>query len=183
MNTKNSLALLLSFSTLALAACQMPPRLEDAQYWQRKNASSALYLRGPKAQQTLHQDIASCVVELDELERLGPMREAIPADTKDGQVRRAESAEGRLADWDTPKRDGYLYGEHSNYNDFETCMNYKGWERVENLPYDQATKSREEYMETLYGYKYQSDYGRKVDAQRKKADAYESSSPGTVINN
>ncbi len=182
MNTKKHIAFLLAFSTLALTACNMPARLEEAQYWQRKNASSALYLRGPKAQQTLHQDIANCVTEIDELERLGPLREAIPADTKQGQVRRAESAEGRLADWDTPKRDGHLYSEHFNYTDFEGCMGYKGWERVENLPYEQADKSRKEYLETLYGYKYQTDYGKKVEAQ-KKADAYETSSPGTHINN
>ena len=79
MNTKKHLALLLSFSTLAVAACAVPPKLEDAQYWQRKSATSALYLRGPKAQQTLHKDIADCVTEIDELERLGPLREALPA--------------------------------------------------------------------------------------------------------
>ncbi len=181
MNTKKHLALLLSFSTLALAACQVPPKLEDAQYWQRKNASSALYLRGPKAQQTLHKDIADCVTEIDELERLGPLREAIPADTNQGQVRDPNSPEGKLADWDTPKRDGYLYAEHFNYTDFEGCMTYKGWERVENLPFDQATKSRHEYLDTLYGYKYQTNHNTPMDRE-DKTNAY-ASSPGTKINN
>ena len=69
----SKLLLLLSLSgATLLAACQVPPTLEDAQYWQRKNATSALYLRGPKAQQTLHKDIADCITEIDELERLGP---------------------------------------------------------------------------------------------------------------
>ena len=67
MKFKISTLALLSLSTLSLAACQVPPKLEDAQYWQRKNATSALYLRGPKAQQTLHQAIANCVTEIDEL--------------------------------------------------------------------------------------------------------------------
>lgn len=179
MNTKKYLALLLSFSTLAVAACAVPPKLEDAQYWQRKSATSALYLRGPKAQQTLHKDIATCVTEIDELERLGPLREVLPADTKDGKVRDPNSPEGKMAKWDTPKRDGYLYSEHFNYTDFEGCMDYKGWERVENLPYDLATKSRSEYMDTLYGYKYQTNNMK--PATDNTADAY-ASSPGQKIN-
>lgn len=173
---------ILSGSTLALAACQVPPILENAQYWQRKNATSALYLRGPKAQQTLHKDIADCVTEIDELERLGPLRENLPADTKNGKIVDPNSPEGKLRKWDTPKRDGALYAEHFNYTDFEGCMDYKGWERVENLPYDQATKARGEYLETLYGYRYQSKYGENLSTE-KSADGYATSSPGTKINN
>jgi hypothetical protein len=180
MTFKFAAITLLSLSTLSLAACQVPPKLEDAQYWQRKNATSALYLRGPKAQQTLHQDIANCVTEIDELERLGPLREAIPADTQNGQVLDPNSPNGDLANWDSPKRDGFLYAEHFNYTDFEGCMNYKGWERVENLPYDQLSKSRQEYMDTLYGYKYQSN---NPQLKEKSADGYATSSPGTTVNN
>ena len=182
MNARKPLVLLLSFSTLAVAACQVPPKLEKAQYWQRKSASSALYLRGPKAQQTLHKDIADCVTEIDELERLAPLREAIPADTNAGQVRDPNSPEGRLAKWDTPKRDGYLYSEHFNYTDFEGCMDYKGWERVENLPYDQATTARENYLDTLYGYKYQSRNNPAQPDSGGKTDSYKST-PDQRINN
>lgn len=171
----------LSVSALAmLAACNVPPKLEKAQYWQRKNATSALYLRGPKAQQTLHKDIADCVTEIDELERLGPLREALPADTQNGKVPDPNSGEGRLRKWDTPKRDGALYAEHFDYTDFEGCMDYRGWERVESLPYDQAKTARDDYMETLYGYRYRSN---NPDTAPKSSDAYTSSSPGTVVNN
>lgn len=172
---------LLSLPALALTACQVPPKLEDAQYWQRKNATSALYLRGPKAQQTLHKDIATCVTEINELERLAPLKENIPANTQNGQVPDPNSARGRMNKWDSPKRDGALYAEHFNYTDFEGCMDYKGWERVENLPYDQATQARHNYLETLYGYKHQSTYGTPIED--KSSDAYSTSSPGTVVNN
>lgn len=177
---KTSKYLLLSLPAIAmLAACQIPARLEDAQYWQRKNATSALYLRGPKAQQTLHEDIASCVAEISELERLAPVREAIPADTHNGKVPDPNTADGRLKRWDSPKRDGYLYGEHSNYTDFEGCMDYKGWERVEALPYERAKVARDEYMETLYGYKHRSKY---PEPETKSANPY-NSSPSMSVNN
>ena len=181
MKTKTTATLLLlSFSTLALAACNIPPKLEDAQYWQRKNASSALYLRGPKAQQTLHMDISTCANEISELERLGPLREAIPADTQNGKVPDPRSADGKLRKWDTPKRDGALYAEHFDYTDFEGCMDSKGWERVEALPYERATTARHEYMETLYGNRYQTNNpaARNID---NSADAY-ASTPDTKIN-
>lgn len=170
---------LLSVSTMALAACQTIYKLEDAQYWQRKNASSALYLRGPKAQQTLHQDISTCVNEISELERMAPLREALPADTQNGRVPEQNSADAKMRRWDTPKRDGHLYAEHFNYTDFEGCMDYKGWERVEALPYDQATTARDNYMENVYGYQFQTQNINKND---QPANAY-NSSPDTKINN
>ena len=133
-----------------------------------------------KAQQTLHKDIADCVTEIDELERLGPLREAIPADTQNGQVPDPNSADGKLRRWYTPKRDGHLYSEHFNYVDFEGCMDYKGWERLEAMPYDRAKIARDDYMENVYDYKAHSNY---PDVTPKSADAYTSSSPGTVVNN
>jgi len=166
-------------STLAMAACQVPPKLEDAQYWQRKSATSALYLRGPKAQQTLHKDLATCVTEINELERLGPLREALPADTKSGTVPDPKSPEGRMQKWDSPKRDGYMYAEHFDYTDFEGCMDSKGWERVEHLPYDQASQARSDYLKTLYGYKYQTNNPSLKET--KTADPY-ASSPGQTVN-
>ena len=180
MTLKFSKSLLLSVPVVALlAACQVPSKLEDAQYWQRKNATSALYLRGPKAQQTLHQDQATCVNEISELERLGPIREILPADTQNGKVPDPNTADGRLKKWDSPKRDGYLYAEHFNYTDFEGCMDYKGWERVENLPYERSKIARDDYMETLYGYKGHSKY---PESEVKSTNPY-NSSPGQVVNN
>ena len=165
--TKTSLLVLSALTVASLAACTpRPAKLEDAQYWQRKNATSALYLRGPKAQQTLHMDIATCVNEISELERVGALREAIPADVRNGKVPDPASAEGKLARWDTPKRDGALYSEHLPYTDFETCMDTKGWERVENLPYVQADTARADYLQTVYGMGWQSNQN-----VNKKAEA------------
>lgn len=179
MTMKKYTLALLAASTIGMTACQVPPKLEDAQYWQRKNATSALYLRGPKAQQTLHMDIATCTNEINELERLGPLREAIPADTQNGVVPDPNTASGSMKKWDTPKRDGALYAEHFNYTDFEGCMEYKGWERIEHLPYQRAETARDEYLDTLYGYRHQSN---NPNTKPEKADGYSTSSPGTVIN-
>lgn len=151
--------LLISSALIAvtlLPACTAPYKMEDPQYWGRKNATSALYLRGPKAQQTLHMDIATCVNEISELERLGALKEAIPADTRNGAVPDPKTPDGKMANWDSPKRDGYLYSEHLPYTDFETCMDAKGWERIESLPYGRAEVARGEYLRNVKGYEYQS---------------------------
>jgi hypothetical protein len=139
----------LALSLLALTACASEYNLEEAQYWQRKSTTSALYMQGPKAQQTLHQDIAGCTNEITELQRIGALRKAIPADTQDGKVPDPSTPEGRMAGWETPKRDGYLYAEHSDYHDFETCMDAKGWERLEYLPYAAADRARDEYRDNM----------------------------------
>ncbi len=141
--------LVLTVSALSLTACSSERKLESAQYWQRSNATSALYLEGPKAQQGLHQDIATCTNEINELVRLGAVRRALPADTVGGQVPDPSTPEGRMAGWESPQRDGYLRAEHSDYHDFETCMTSKGWERVEYLPYTTADRARKEYLENM----------------------------------
>ncbi|MFP4387293.1 MAG: hypothetical protein ACLFP8_04545 [Alphaproteobacteria bacterium] len=120
------------------------------QYWQRVHSSSALYLRGPKAQQMLNRDIARCVVELRELERLGAIRDAIP-EYIDGVV--LDDAEARLAGWDTPERDKELFAEHSDYIDFEGCMITKGWERVKFLPFEELQEAHENYLRTHTNYR------------------------------
>ncbi len=179
MTIKKTTFAVLSLSALAaLSACHVPPKLENAQYWQRKNATSALYLRGPKAQQTLHKDIADCTTEINELARLGPIRESIPADTRAGRVPAAGSPEATLRKWDTPKRDGALYSEHFDYTDFESCMDYKGWERVENLPFEQAIDARGDYLENVYGYRYQTNNPHLKSGPT--ADAYDSTPDVTV---
>ncbi len=179
---KTQILALTLVSTLGLAACESVAKLEDAQYWQRKSATSALYLRGPKAQQTLHKDIAACVTEINELERLGPLRESIPADTQNGKVPDANSADGKLRKWDTPKRDGYMYAEHYNYTDFDGCMDYKGWERIEALPYDQATKARQQYIDNVYGSQWQTR-NNVENKNKSSSDAYVKSSPDVTVNN
>ncbi|MEM8833389.1 MAG: hypothetical protein AAGB32_02495 [Pseudomonadota bacterium] len=149
-------------STLAITACSPTiynptKKLEDARYWQRASASSALYLRGPKAQQMLHQDIAICKSSIDELKRLGEIRDAIPANYNTGNEMHGRTAsQQKLDEWETPERDGYLRNEHLEYADFETCMVTKGWERAEFLTYDEAELAREDYA---------NEYLRK---QRKK---------------
>ena len=181
--TRFSRSFILVFAaSVALAACQMSPKLEEAQYWQRKDATSSLYMRGPKAQQTLHQDIATCVTDLDELERLGPLRETMPADTDNGKIRDPNSPEGKMAKWDSPKRDGYLYAEHQNYHDFEGCMASKGWERVANLPYEQLDRSRNDYLENVYGYHYQTNYGDKPVQKEIYNNSNTTSTNGMVVN-
>lgn len=159
MISKKSILVVSCFSLLALTACegsnflQKHPNMEDAKYWQRKSASSALYLQGPKAQQMLHKNIAACVTEINELENLGAVRRAVPANYNSGNTTEARTASQETLDqWDSPQRDGYLYAEHLDYHDFETCMDAKGWERAEWLPYTQADKARKDYLER-YGKK------------------------------
>lgn len=119
------------------------------QYWQRVSTSSAIYLRGPKAQQMLNRDIARCVVELRELERLGAVKNAIPAYAEDVVL---STDEAQLAGWDAPERDENLFAEHTDYQDFEGCMLAKGWERIKYVPFDIADKSRENYLKAHIDY-------------------------------
>jgi len=130
---------------ITLSACELGPKrdLDNSQYWQRVSASSATYVRGPKAQQMLNRDIARCVTELRELEDLGTLKDAIPTD-----------AHGRVLDpqydtqadsWDEPERDGALLAEQTDFHDFETCMLDKGWERTKFVPYDVSAVAANNY--------------------------------------
>ena len=119
---------------------------KKGQYWQRASVSSALYVRGPKAQQMLNRDIARCVVELRELERLGAVRNPIPAHADSGIV--MSSGEAELEGYDMPERDKDLFAEHSDYVDFEGCMLAQGWQRVKYVPYDVAKQAQENYKKT-----------------------------------
>ena len=138
------LGLTLTFSLPAIAGIN--DKIEqEGQYWQRVNTSSALYLRGPKAQQMLNRDIARCVVELRELERLGAVKDAIP-EYAEGMVLSADEA--TMAGIDTPERDKELFAEHSDYIDFEGCMLAHGWQRIKYVPYAVADKARDNYKRT-----------------------------------
>lgn len=134
---------------LALAGCSNHPQLDNGQYWQRKNVSESVYLRGTKAQQMLNKDIASCVNELKELERLGQLKDTIP--TQYGRV--LENTDAELSEWDSPERDGALLAEHTDYHDFNSCMRAKGWERTYQVSYETQKRARETYTQNHVLYK------------------------------
>lgn len=159
MTMKSLTLALMGTAVLGLSACSglttMDSLKQNAYYWQRANVSDSIYQEGPKAQQMLHRDIARCVTELRELNRLTDLRMALPADNNaDGNPPDPSTASGDLQQWGSPKRDGYLMTELSDYPDFETCMQAKGWERMEHVPYDVAERSRVNYIETLTGRPY-----------------------------
>ncbi len=173
--TKNTLRIVLAGAALlGLGACTDSvagrTNLANAQYWQRSNASSAIYLQGPKAQQMLQRDIAHCVTDVRELERLGSVRPAIPGEVHQPNLNVPDprEPEGALELEQTPRRDHYLYEEYYNYHDFESCMNNKGWERVQYLPYDRADSSRIQYLEAISGQQVRSLYEESEPAPKKQ---------------
>jgi hypothetical protein len=169
MALKNSAYALGLTALIGLSACGTPINYEIAnggQYWQRKNVSESVYQQGPKAQQMLNRDIARCVTELRELERLGAVKNAIPTDIK-GRVLDPDQKD--LADWDTPERDQYLFAEQGDYYDFETCMLAKGWERILHVPYDVAKQARENYLDAHVDYRHRS----RVDIPKSKPSSPE----------
>ena len=164
---KNALTVsLLALSATTLVACDSRKvDFTSAQYWQRANASESVYQRGPKAQQMVQRDISRCVSELRELERLGYIKEAFPAPETEPNLKDEQIT---LSQWETPERDGYLLNEAATYYDFEECMDARGWERVEYLPYKTKVRSQETYVKALHdaqrktksGTKTDTDYGR-----------------------
>ena len=154
---------------LVVSACSSRPvEWEDASYWQRANVSESAYMEGPKALQMLHRDISRCVTEIHELEHLGTIRYATPSDKLEaGRAPDPSTPQGQLDQWETPERFGALYAEHSDYHDFETCMAYKGWERVEHVPYDVAERARQNYIENIIGEEKRSKTG-----DRQSNDSY-----------
>lgn len=137
----------LSLTVLALSACESTKqtRPEDhAAFWQRSDITSALYLRGPKAQHQLHMDIASCVSEVKELSRLGTIRDANPPSG-------IEMNEGLAKNWQSPKGDGPLYAEFRDFHDFESCMNFKGWERTNYVGKDEIDNAAANYNTVILG--------------------------------
>lgn len=159
MTSKNLLVAALA-SSICLTACSLEQRLEGASYWQRVDTTSSLYMRGPKAQQMLHQSISDCTSSLQELRRLGELREAIPANYNTGNdLSDRTAAEQELDAYETPQRDGYLRSEYLDYHDFESCMYSKGWERAEFLPYDDLGRAQKAYAEEYLDRKRTKDMG------------------------
>jgi hypothetical protein len=151
--------ILLSFSVLsilALTACAGGVTGDfdkNARYWQRSNTTDAIYQRGPKAQQMLFDDLATCTAEINELRRLGAIKNAIPPST-----------------WDSTSRDGYLKSDHKDFTDFETCMTSKGWERVKFVDHETSTRARNDYMDAIEREQYRTGAGERVQRTHKLND-------------
>lgn len=151
---KTSYFMLSCLSVLSLAACSTNMEKEfdeNARYWQRVDTTDAIYQQGPKAQQMLFQDMANCTAVVDEMQRLGAIKDAVPAETFDQNGMKIDplTAEGRLARYETPERDGYMRTEMYDFTDFEGCMNHKGWERVKYVNYKTVDRSRKTYLENM----------------------------------
>jgi len=129
---------------LAVSACSNAPNYNEAQYWQRTNVSETVYMNGPKAQQILNRDIARCVTELRELERLGMLKDAIPTDYH-GRVMDPDKLE--ILDHDSPERDDHLFAEHTDYQNFSGCMESKGWHRIKAVPFDVSARAIKTHKE------------------------------------
>jgi len=138
------LFLLLPFLTVACTMHGASKNQHDADYWQRVDSTSALYLRGPKAQHQLHKDISSCVSETKELSRLGTIRNANPPAG-------IEMNENLAEKWQSPRGDGPLYTEFRDFHDFESCMNFKGWERTNFVKDTQIENAKMNYNTTILG--------------------------------
>lgn len=139
--------ILSSFTLIIVAACTPRPEPAAQAYWQRVETHSALYLTGPKAQQQLEQNIATCVREIDELVRLQAIRETTPPDTH-VEYHDALRESGDLAAFDTPKHHKDLHVDHSDYYDFESCMRHGGWERVRAVRYHARARAHQNYQDT-----------------------------------
>lgn len=165
--------ILTGLAALTMSACGTPQGhvVDNGQYWQRSSVSDAAYMQGPKAQQMLNRDIAECVSELKELEMLGEIREAIPANAHNNRV--LSSDEQALATWDEPERVKYLLAEHGNYHDFETCMVSHGWERVKHVPFDVAHNARKNYLKNHVDFEYSPpSMSGKKDVQTQDEGGY-----------
>lgn len=164
---------------LATAACA--PSVPVAQaYWQRVEDNSAMWMTGPKAQQELDQNIASCVREVDELVRLDALRETMPPDTH-SDYHRALDASGDLSFYDSPTRLGDHMVSHTDFHDFESCMRSKGWERVRYVRYQTALKGRETYKATQEIRRYGASGDAAEVIRRRETRALQESS-GAVNN-
>lgn len=140
-----TLFLLLPLSILSACAMNTHTKPEHhADFWQRSDMSSALYMRGAKAQHQLHMDIASCVSEVKELSRLGTIRDANPPAG-------IEMNTGLAEKWQSPKGNGPLYTEFRDFHDFESCMIFKGWERTNYLKDDQIEQATTNYNTVILG--------------------------------
>ena len=165
MFKKYSVLAIGAVALLGTSACTPGKSVGDVggQFWQRVSVSESIYQQGPKAQQMLNRDISRCVIELRELERLGTVKDAIPTDLYGKTLNPDEQA---LRDYDAPERDKHLFAEHSEYTDFEGCMQDKGWEQVEYAPFDVARRGRENYLRAHVDHDYDPSEEVRREARR-----------------
>lgn len=120
-------------------------------YWQKTDPNTALYLTGVKAQQMLEQDIAECVHEVIELTKLADVRMQTPAPYQPlGSYDQKQATEemNRLPQWDVPEYIWNLRVDHTDFHDFEGCMNYHGWRRVKYIGPDPELHAHNIYDST-----------------------------------
>lgn len=154
---------MIGLSVLALTACSS----DEQHYWQRTDPNSALYLTGVKAQQQLEQDISECVHTIIELTKLSDVRGKVPPSYQPlGKYDQKQATQdmSRLPRWETPEYIRDLRVDHSDYHDFDGCMDYKGWTRVKYVGPEAAWRSKEIYDDT-------ANYSvRPVNARAKSVD-------------
>jgi hypothetical protein len=162
--------LLITAAIATLGACEGTKQTsfeQEADFWERRDGVSMLYLRGPKAQTQLHQDIATCVNEVKELSRLGTINNARPP----AGIRMNQ---GLAEKWQSPERNGALRTEYAPFTDFESCMSYNGWKRVSYVRPEQVYTAKSTYDTVILGKSRQDDdYDRSKDknhSSRSKAD-------------
>lgn len=134
-----------SVSLLALNACAAN---KEYHYWQKSDPTSAIYLNGPKAQQMLEEDIATCVHEIIELDKLQAVRDGKgqPAALANNFSQKAEAESlSKLPGYDVPEYIRALRVEHRNFQDFDGCMRYNGWTRVKYVSPETEARSRAIY--------------------------------------
>ena len=170
--------ILLSFLSLAVVACAQQ---KDYHYWQKTDSASALYLTGPKAQQMLEQDIATCVHEIVELAKLENVREGTKTvlGKRINTVDHPELSDGMAAlpSWDIPEYIRDLRVDHSDYHDFDSCMNSKGWARVKYVHPKTEHKAKTTYERTI-------EYSNRPSAKKaiaRKNNAIKSADSGYNI--
>lgn len=140
--------LVIGASMLAISACSTD---HERHYWQRNDPNSAIYLTGVKAQQMLEQDIATCVHEIIELTKLGDVRGQVPGTFQplgSYDQKQATQQMSNLPRWDVPEYIKDLRVDHSDYHDFDGCMDYKGWSRVRYVGPQAEFRSQEIYDDT-----------------------------------
>lgn len=161
---KKSVSLILAGTLmLGAAACSGPSNREmliaRADFWQRAGVTDAALMDGPKTQQMLFRDLARCETEMNELEYLGTARDTIPPSAANSRYHTASAKERELGKWEMPGRNSYQLAERGKYMNFEGCMVDNGWERVEHVPYDIATKERGKYVDGLIDQRFRSKMG------------------------
>jgi hypothetical protein len=123
----------------------------EKHFWQRTDPNSAIYLTGVKAQQALEQDISECVHTIIELAKLDDVRRQVPSGADrlgSYDQKQATDDMSKLPLWDVPEYIRALRVDHTDFHDFDGCMEYKGWTRVRYVGPADEIRSKEIYDDT-----------------------------------